>query len=158
MGNFGSPFYEIIMKEPTHFELCQMIAKKDTVWFWDYINEVLIDNDKIRVVQSHLHRSFSLSYNTQMGHYVGVFKPKGNERFYGTPVMYFLEKDHILFNDCGSTEDEFINERFEIGDKGTEFNFNLMNSEIGITFPELKVLLEFAQRIKCSFFITTVNK
>lgn len=135
-----------------------MISKKDTSWFWDYINEVLIHNDKIKVLPSHLHRTFSLSYNTQMGHYVGVFRPKGNERFYGTPVMYFLEKEHILVNDCDNTEDEFINERYEISDKGTEFNFNLVNSEIGISFEELHVLLDFAQRIKCSFFITTVNK
>ena len=146
------------MKEPSHFELCQMISRNNTSLFWDYINEVLINNNQIKVAPSHLHKTFSLSNNPDMGHYVGVFAPKGKERLFGAPLMYFLEKDHIIVNDCGSTEDEFINERYEIGDKGTEFNFNLVNSNIGISFSELHILLEFAQRIKCSFFISTVLK
>lgn len=146
------------MKEPTHYDLCNMLSKNDTSALWDYINEVLINNDKIKVVQSHLHRTLSIASSTDMSYYVAVFKPKGNEKIHSAPLMYFLEADHILLNDCGSSSAEFITERYELQDAGTEFNFNMMNPEIVISFSELKVLLEFAQRIKCSFFMSTERK
>lgn len=158
MGNLGSPFIWIIkMKEPTYDDLCGMILKSDATYFWDYINEVLINNNLIRIVPSHLHKTLSLG-SSNMSYYVGVFKPKGNERIHSAPLMYFLEDEHILLNDCGSSSAEFITERYELQDTGTEFNFNMMNPEIGISFSELKVLLEFAQRIKCSFFMSTERK
>lgn len=146
------------MKEPTYYDLYSMILKSDTTYFWKYINEVLIDNNLIRVVPSHLYKTLSLASSTDMSYYVAVFKPKCNERIYSAPLMYFLEDEHILLNDCGSSSAEFITERYDLKDTGTEFNFNMMNPEIGISFSELKVLLEFAQRIKCSFFMSTERK
>lgn len=141
------------MQEPTHFDMCRILSSGKCSEFFKYINEVLIHNDKIKIVRSHLDISFTLSIGTGVSYYVGVFVSR-NE----APNMFFINNEDIIYQKYDQATRSFENTIHPTNDKGTAFNFNLVHPELGVSFDELKVLLEFAQRIKCSFFIGTVQK
>lgn len=141
------------MQEPTHFDMCRVLSSGKSAEFFQYINEVLIHNDKIKIVRSHLDISFTLSIGTGVSYYIGVFV-SSNE----TPNMFFINNEEIIYQKYNQATRSFEDSIYSTNDKGSGFNFNLMFPELGVSFDEIKILLEFAQRIKCSFFISTVKK
>ncbi|WNA15777.1 hypothetical protein XaC1_134 [Xanthomonas phage XaC1] len=143
------------MYKLTHSDVLRMIENKNPHHLFDYINAKVLPDSNNKILLSHLRETINLRNSVT---YFGIFIPVENIMDLKAPKVFNLLDDGTILHNSYSTTMVRESHYFDPEDKGTQFNFNFMFPELGISLDEINKLLVFLKHVQVNIFCTYETK